>query len=126
MDYEIAFDQEEGGYRVFTEVEFAAIGEWVSEYLKNKETLQRVWQAITLAEQGEETTEFKHGIFRVVISPEGVSVKRRIDMSQAEDEIKAMFDTQAGFFQASKDGIEAECGLDDLIDLIENWHDFQQ
>ena len=126
MDYEIAYDQEEGAYRVFAEVEFAAIAEWVSEYLTDKETVQRVWQAASLAEKEEEVTEFKHGIFQVVIGPEGVAVKRRIDMSQAEEEIKAMFDTQSGFFQASNDGVEAECGLDDLIDLIENWHDFQQ
>ncbi|MBM6551901.1 YacL family protein [Marinomonas ostreistagni] len=126
MDYEIAFDQEEGGYRVFTDLEFTAIAEWVSEFLSDKETLQRVWQAATLAETEQEISNFKHGIFDVVISPEGVAVKRRIDMSQAEDEIKAMFDTQQGFYQASNDGVEAECGLDDLIDLIENWHDIQQ
>ncbi|MGB2064666.1 hypothetical protein MGA5115_03595 [Marinomonas gallaica] len=126
MDYEIAFDQEEGAYRVIAEIEFAAIAEWVSEYLKDKEAVQRVWQAASLAEKDNEITEFQHGIFHVLISPEGVAVKRRVDMSQAEDEIKAMFDTQSGFFQASNDGVESECGLDDLIDLIENWHDFQQ
>ena len=126
MDYEIAFDQEEGSYRVFADIEFSAIAEWVSEHLTNKETVQRVWQAVSLAEKEDETTEFQHGIFQVVISPEGVVVKRRVDMSQAEDEIKAMFDTQSNFYQASNDGIESECGLDDLIDLIENWHEFQQ
>lgn len=126
MDYEIAFDQEEGVYRVFTDIEFSAIGEWVSEYLSDKETLQRVWQAASLAEKEDEITQFKHGIFEVVISSEGVAVKRRIDMSQVEDEIKAMFDTQNSFFSASNDGVEAECGLDDLIDLIENWHEIQQ
>lgn len=126
MDYEIAFDQEERSYRVYTDVEFAAIGEWVSEFLSDKEMLQRVWQAATLAETEAELSNFKHGIFDVVISPEGVAVKRRIDMSQAEEEIKAMFDNQQGFYQASQDGVQAECGLDDLIDLLENWHDVQQ
>lgn len=126
MDYEIAFDQEEGKYRVYTDVDFAAIAEWVGEYLADKETLQRVWQAVKLAEQEEESATFKHGIFDVAISPEGIAVSRRVDMSQVEDEIKAMFDTQNGFFQASNDGIQAECGLDDLIDLLENWHEVQQ
>ncbi|MFD1382498.1 YacL family protein [Rhodanobacter aciditrophus] len=126
MDYEIAFDQEEGKYRVYTDVDFSAIAEWVAEYLADKETLQRVWQAAKLAETEEEVTQFKHGIFDVVISPDGIAISRRVDMSQVEDEIKAMFDTQNGFFQASNDGIQAECGLDDLIDLLENWHEVQQ
>ena len=126
MDYEIAFDQEIGAYRVYADVEFAAIAEWVSEYLANKETLQRVWQAVLLAESKEESCVFQHGVFEVTISAEGVAVSRRIDMSQVEDEIKAMFDTQNGFFQASNDGVQAECGLDDLIDLLENWHEVQQ
>lgn len=126
MDYEIAFDQEDGVYRVYTDLEFTAIAEWVSEFLADKETLQRVWQAATLAEAEDEASNFKHGIFDVVISSEGVAVKRRIDMSQAEDEIKAMFDGQQSFYQAENDGVEAECGLDDLIDLLENWHDVQQ
>lgn len=126
MDYEIAFDQEEGKYRVYTDVDFSAIAEWVAEYLADKETLQRVWQAAKLAETEEEATQFKHGIFDVAISSDGIAISRRVDMSQVEDEIKAMFDTQNGFFQASNDGIQAECGLDDLIDLLENWHEVQQ
>jgi len=54
MDYEIAFDQEEGSYRVFADIEFSAIAEWVSEHLTNKETVQRVWQAVSLAEKEDE------------------------------------------------------------------------
>lgn len=123
MDYEIAFDQEVNAYRIHTDYEFTAIGEWVSDFLRNKEDIQRVLVAIHLAESEEETTRFKHGPFQVVISREGVAVSRRVDMSQVQEEIKAMFDTQNSFYQASSDGIQAECGLEDLVDLIEDWHD---
>ncbi|TDO98882.1 YacL family protein [Marinomonas balearica] len=126
MDYEIAFDQESNAYRVFTDVEFTAIAEWISDYLNEKETVQRVLQAVNLAEAEGEETLFKHGNFDIVISKEGAAVSRRVDMSQMEDEIKAMFDTQNSFYQASNDGIQAECGLDDLIDMVENWYEILQ
>lgn len=126
MDYEIAFEPEENAYRVHTDVEFAAIAEWISEFLSERDTLQRVMQAAILAEQEGETTHFAHGNFNVVISKDGVAVKRELDMSAVTEEIKAMFDTENGFYNASDDGIEAECGLDDLIDLIENWHEVVQ
>ncbi|ADZ92074.1 YacL family protein [Marinomonas mediterranea] len=126
MDYEIAFDQESNAYRVFTDVEFTAIAEWISDYLNERETVQRVLQAVNLAEAEGEETRFKHGNFDIVISKEGAAVSRRVDMSQMEDEIKAMFDTQNSFYQASNDGIQAECGLDDLIDMVENWYEVLQ
>jgi uncharacterized protein YacL (UPF0231 family) len=126
MDYEIAFEPEENAYRVHTDVEFAAIAEWITEYLRDKDTLQRVMQAAILAEREGENTNFSHGNFTIVIGRDGVAVKRVLDMSAVTEEIKAMFDTENGFFNASDDGVEAECGLDDLIDLIENWHEVVQ
>lgn len=126
MDYEIAFDQEESDYRIYTDYEFAAIGEWVSKFVRDKENIQRVLMAARLAEVEKETTQFKHGPFDVVISEEGVAVSRQVDMSAAEEEIKAMFDSQDSFYRPSTDGIQAECGLEDLIEMIENWHDVLQ
>lgn len=122
MDYEIAFDQDENAYRIFTGYEFAAIGEWVSEYVHDLESIQRVLMAARLAETEKEVTEFAHGPFQVVLNEEGVSVNRQVDLDSAEEEIKAMFDSQESFYQTSTDGIQAECGLDDLIDMIEDWH----
>ena len=113
-------------YRIYTGYEFAAIGEWVSEYVRDLESIQRVLMAARLAETAKEVTEFKHGPFDVVLSEEGVSVSRQIDLDSAEEEIKAMFDSQESFYQTSTDGIQAECGLDDLINLIENWHEVLQ
>lgn len=126
MDYEIAFDQEESQYRIYTGYEFAAIGEWVSEYVRELEMIQRVLMAARLAETEKESTEFAHGPFRVVISEEGVNVARQVDLNAAEEEIKAMFDSQDSFYQTSTDGIQAECGLEDLMEMIENWHDVLQ
>ncbi|MEO9274768.1 MAG: YacL family protein [Marinomonas sp.] len=126
MDYEIAFDQDESIYRIYTSYEFAAIGEWVSEYVRELESIQRVLMAARLAESEKETTEFKHGPFSVILSEEGVSVIRQVDMDSAEEEIKAMFDSQESFYQTSTDGIQAECGLDDLINMIENWYEVLQ
>ncbi|MBR7889044.1 YacL family protein [Marinomonas sp. A79] len=122
MDYEIAFDQDENHYRIYTGYEFAAIGEWVTEYVRDLESIQRVLLAARLAENEKESTTFKHGPFDVIVSEEGISVSRQIDLDSAEEEIKAMFDTQESFYQTSTDGIQAECGLDDLIAMIENWH----
>lgn len=126
MDYEIAFDQDENVYRIYTGYEFAAIGEWVSEYVRDLESIQRVLMAARLAETEKETTEFKHGPFDVILSEEGVSVSRQVDLDSAEEEIKAMFDTQESFYQTSTDGIQSECGLEDLINMIENWHQVLQ
>ncbi|MCB5160619.1 YacL family protein [Marinomonas algarum] len=122
MDYEIAFDQEENQYRVYTGYEFSAIGEWVTEYVRDLESIQRVLMAARLAENEKESTVFKNGPFEAVVSEEGILVSRQIDLDSAEEEIKAMFDTQESFYQASTDGIQAECGLEDLIALVENWH----
>ena len=126
MDYEIAFDQEENGYRIYTGYEFAAIGEWVTEYVRELESIQRVLAAARLAETEKEGTQFEHGPFDIVISEEGVSVTRKVDMASADEEIKAMFDSQDSFYQTSTEGIQAECGLEDLINMIENWHDVLQ
>jgi len=126
MDYEIAFDQEEGRYQIYADYEFTAIAEWITQYVTDKESIQRVLSAARLAEYEKESTQFKHGPFEVVISEEGVMVSRQMDMSSAEEEIKAMFDSQDGFYRASTDGIQAECGLEDLVDMIENWHDVLQ
>lgn len=126
MDYEIAFDQEESRYRIYADYEFAAIAEWVTQFVIDKENIQRVLSAARLAEYEKETTQFQHGPFDVTISEEGVAVARQVDMSQAEDEIKAMFDSQDSFYRASTDGIQAECGLEDLIEMVENWHDVLQ
>lgn len=126
MDYEIAFDQDENNYRIYTGYEFAAIGEWVSEYVRDLESVQRVLIAARFAEEEKETTEFKHGPFHVILSKDGVSVARQFDLDSAEEEIKAMFDTQDSFYQASTDNIQSECGLEDLINMIENWHEVLQ
>ncbi|AEF55161.1 YacL family protein [Marinomonas posidonica] len=126
MDYEIAFDQEDKSYRIYTGYEFAAIGEWVTEHVCELEMIQRVLMAARLAETEKEMTEFSHGPFRVVISEEGVNVARQLDLDAAEEEIKAMFDSQENFYQTSTDGIQAECGLEDLIEVVENWHDVLQ
>ncbi|MBD5771560.1 YacL family protein [Marinomonas colpomeniae] len=126
MDYEIAFDQDENAYRIYAGYEFAAIGEWISEYVRDLESIQRVLIAARLAETEKETTEFKHGPFTVILSEEGISVTRQVDMDSAEEEIKAMFDSQESFYQTSTDGIQSECGLEDLINMIENWHEVLQ
>ncbi|MEL0637266.1 MULTISPECIES: YacL family protein [Marinomonas] len=126
MDYEIAFDQEEGQYRINADYEFAAIADWVTQFVVDKENIQRVLLAARLAEYEKETTKFQHGPFDVVISEEGVMVSRQVDMSSAEDEIKAMFDSQDSFYRPSTDGVQAECGLEDLVDMVENWHDVLQ
>ncbi|MBJ7538878.1 YacL family protein [Marinomonas transparens] len=126
MDYEIAFDQDENLYRISTGYEFAAIGEWVSEYVRDLENIQRVLLAARLAEIEKEVTQFKHGPFEVIISEEGVAVTRLVDMDAADEEIKAMFDSQESFYQTSTDGIQAECGLEDLVGLIEDWHQVLQ
>ena len=126
MDYDIAFDQDDNTYRINTGYEFAAIGEWVTEYVRERESVQRVLMAARLAESEKETTEFKHGPFHVILSEEGVLVTRQVDMDSAEEEIKAMFDSQDSFYQTSTDGIQAECGLEDLINMVENWYDVLQ
>lgn len=126
MDYNIAFDQEENSYRIYTDYEFAAIAEWVAFYVKEKEDIQRVLMAAKLAESEKETTKFNHGPFDVIINEEGVNVSRQVDMDSAAEEIKAMFDTQESFYQASTDGVQSECGLEDFVDLLENWYEVLQ
>jgi len=54
MDYEIAFDQDENAYRIYTGYEFAAIGEWVSDYVRDLDVIQRVLMAARLAENEKE------------------------------------------------------------------------
>ncbi|MCV2402220.1 YacL family protein [Marinomonas sp. C2222] len=126
MDYEIAFDQEESSYKVQTDYQFSAIAEWVSVYLKDVETVQKVLVAARLAEADKEVTEFNHGPFKVIFSEEGTLVSRQVDMQSAEEEIKAMFDSQDSFYRASTDGIQAECGLEDLIKMVESWYEVLQ
>jgi len=126
MDYNIAFDQDENSYRIYTDYEFAAIAEWVALYLTGKEDIQRVLMATTLAESEKETTKMKYGPFDVLINEEGVTVSRQVDWDSAAEEIKAMFDTQESFYQTSSDGVQAECGLEDFMDLLENWYDVLQ
>ena len=122
MDYEIAFDETEQTYRIQTEYEFSAIADWVSEELKEREEIQKVLQNIHLVDAESETQVTKQGAYNVSISAEGVAVNRQVDMSDVSEEISAMFDTQSDFYQASDDGIKSECGLEDMIGLLEDWH----
>lgn len=122
MDYEIAFDETEQTYRIQTEYEFSAIADWVSEELKEREDIQKVLQNIHLVDAESETQVTKQGAYNVSISAEGVAVNRQVDMSDVSEEISAMFDTQSDFYQASDDGIKSECGLEDMIGLLEDWH----
>lgn len=122
MDYEIAFDDTEQTYRIATEYEFSAIADWVSEELTDREDIQKVLQSIHLVEADSEPQVTKQGIYVVSIGVEGVAVNRQVDISDVTDEINAMFDTQSDFYQASDDGIKSECGLEDMIGLLEDWH----
>ena len=122
MDYEIAFDESENCYRVITSYEFSAIADWVSECLQKREDIQKVLQTIHLVETETEASILEHGVYSINIGTEGVTVTRKVDMSDAREEIKAVFDTQSDFYQTSEDGVKSECGLDDVITLLENWH----
>ncbi|MFT2109575.1 YacL family protein [Marinomonas sp. 2405UD68-3] len=126
MNYEIAYSEDELGYRVQMDYEFSVIGDWISEHLVTRTDIQKVLQYIRFAENEEEMSHFIQGNFDVVIQKSGVSVSRKVDMSDARDEIVAMFDTQSDFYQTSEEGIQAECGLDDLSGIIENWHEVVQ
>ncbi|WP_191602801.1 YacL family protein [Marinomonas algicola] len=126
MDYEIAYSEEEHGYRVQMNYEFSVIADWISEHLTGREDIQKVLQCIRFAEDKEEISRFTQGNFDIVIQQSGVSVSRKVDMSDARDEIVAMFDNQSDFYQTSEEGIQAECGLEDLTGIIENWHDVVQ
>lgn len=123
MDYEITFIEDEQAYRVVMGYEFSVIGDWISETLTQKETLQKTIQQIRFAELHDETTRFTQGAFDVVIEAKGITVSRKMDLVDAEDEIKSMFDTQSDFYQVSQEGVTAECGLDDVLDIIQNWND---
>ncbi|KJZ10697.1 MAG: YacL family protein [Marinomonas sp.] len=122
MDYEIAFDDTEQTYRIATEYEFSAIADWVSEELKEREDIQKVLQSIHLVDADTETQITQQGVYIVSIGAEGVSVNRQVDMSDVGEEISAMFDTQSDFYQASDEGIKSECGLEDMVGLLEDWH----
>lgn len=122
MDYEIAFDDTEQTYRIATEYEFSAIADWVSEELKEREDIQKILQSIHLVDADTETKVTQQGVYIVSIGAEGVSVNRQVDMSDVGEEISAMFDTQSDFYQASDDGIKSECGLEDMVGLLEDWH----
>lgn len=122
MDYEIVFDEAEQMYRVVTDYQFTALADWVSEHLKEREAIQKVLQLIHLTNANTEKKTLRYGAYQVSIEQEGVQVKRQIDMSDAGDEIHALFDGQTDFYQADTDGVDAECGLDDLVTLLENWH----
>ena len=126
MDYEITFDQEDRCYCIYTDYEFSAIAEWVMQFVKETEDIQRVLSSARLAGFEKETTQFQHGPFDVVISEEGVAVSRQVDICAAEEEIKVMFDSQDSFYRVSTDGLQAKCGLEDLVDMIENWHNVLQ
>ncbi len=122
MDYEIAFDETEQAYRIVTEYEFSAIADWVSEELKDREGIQKVLQSIHLIEADSDAQITKQGAYIINISAEGIAVNRQVDMSDVSEEINAMFDTQSEFYQASDDGVKSECGLEDMVGLLENWH----
>lgn len=126
MDYEISFDQEVNSYRIYAGFEFSAIADWITEYVTDLETTQRVLSAARIAMNDKETTNFSHGPFDVVMSEEGVVVTRKVDMAAAEDEIKAMFDSQDSFYRTSTEGVQAECGLEDMINMVESWFEVQQ
>ena len=122
MDYEIAFDETEQTYRIETEYEFSAIADWVSEELIQREDIQKILQSIHLVDADSETQITQQGAYIVSIGAEGVAVNRQVDMSDVSEEISAMFDSQSNFYQASDEGIKAECGLEDMVALLENWH----
>jgi uncharacterized protein len=126
MDYEIAYNEEEQGYRVQMEYEFSVIGDWISEQLTNKTHIMHVLNLIKQVQSMERSQHLIQGNFEIQLKPEGAFVSRKVDMSDAREEIIAMFDTQSDFYQTSTEGIQAECGLDDLIDIIENWQDMLQ
>ncbi|TBR41754.1 hypothetical protein CBF23_009090 [Marinomonas agarivorans] len=122
MDYEIVFDEAEQSYRVVTDYQFSAIADWVSEHLKEREAIQKVLQKINLATAQTESNSVQYGSYHVTINTDGIQVNRQIDLSEAGDEIHAIFDSQSDFYQASTEGIRAECGLEDLTTMLENWH----
>ena len=126
MDYEIAYNEDDNSYRIVTDYEFSVIGDWISEHLLTREGIQKILQIIQFAESAGESQRLTQGNFDIVIEEGGVTVSRKVDMSDARDEIVAMFDSHSDFYQTSTEGIQAECGLDDLVGIIENWHDIVQ
>ena len=126
MDYEIAYNEDDNSYRIATDYEFSVIGDWISEHLLTRQDIQKILQIIQFAESAGESHKLTQGNFDIVIEEGGVTVARKVDMSDARDEIVAMFDSHSDFYQTSTEGIQAECGLDDLLSIIENWHDIVQ
>ena len=122
MDYEIAFDDTEQCYRIVADYEFSVIADWVSEHIVKREEIQKILQHINLMNAEAEKVRLEYGVFSVNISTDGIAVNRQVDMSDATEEIHAMFDNQSGFYHASDEGVKSECGLDDMTTLLENWH----
>lgn len=126
MDYEIAFDEENQTYRITTDYEFSVIGDWISDILTNRDNILQVSQLIRLAASSGEKQTLIQGPYQIEISESGVSVERQLDLTDAREEMASLFDGQTDFYRIADTGVRAECGLEDLTAVIDNWHDVLQ